>query len=178
MVILAVMTPTLIGVIVGFEKLLESSYVAPIAYIMTYISIILTMEGVAVQLKDLDRKILSLIRKWSHALSNIFFYVNFWLFVLYWTVLAVKLNKMKSPINSIDLEIKVLTFPFYAILANFIVTDMLLLSKFSSLVLKAYGIVYLWGKLNVIFVTQTINIEKIGYDFMLIMGILIVCFIP
>lgn len=106
------------------------------------------------------------------------FLVSIWLFVLYWAVLGKQLEVMRKPSTSwfIDIETRILTWPFYFSLAHLIIAmpNFILSPRQPALLLKLYGLIYLYKKCY----TPDVLSQKGLTEVSLMVGILGVAWIP
>ena len=133
---------------VFLEELSNFSYLALFAMYGVHVAIILTMLSVSPALSRDSREAM-LLRKWTHWLNSVLFFIYLWQSLIYFTVLRGYFDeqRLKQPslVVVIDLNQRVLLMPHLCFLVNFAVTDMVLLSKHSMQVLKLYSVYHVWG---------------------------------
>jgi len=133
---------------VFLEELSNFSYLALFAMYGVHAAIVLTMLSVSPALERDSREAV-LVRKWTHWLNSILFFVYLWQSLIYFTVLRGYFDeqRLKQPSLTvvIDLNQRVLLMPHLCFLVNFAVTDMVLLSKHGMQVLKLYSLYHVWG---------------------------------
>jgi len=131
---------------VYLKDLYEFSYFALwIMYIET-ITLAMTVLSMTSWLDQKTSKAL-LVRKWTHSLNSVLLFTCFWQMLLYVGQLHRYLENQKlfagEDTFKVTLSQVILVLPFLSLLANFCVTDMLLLPRHSHLCSLLYVVFFI-----------------------------------